>query len=155
MTTLDSATRLLRYNIEEIGASTGILPLKNRFVAATLAVLAIAFFAFMKFGGKPAGLILWGLFGTSNQLLGGIALLLGTLYLYQNQKPLFYTLLPMAFLLSVTLFAMGINWWKFWKQHNMPLVLVGGAILVLTLWLIFEAAVSVSITRRKQVQQGE
>ena len=44
LTTLDSATRLLRFNVSEIGASLGLKPLCNRFVATAIAVAAIAFF---------------------------------------------------------------------------------------------------------------
>ena len=47
--------------------------LDNRFIASFLAVVVIAFFAFYKIGGRPAGLALWRLFGTTNQLLAGLA----------------------------------------------------------------------------------
>ena len=40
------ATRLLRYNIEEIGQSVRARPLANRLVSSSLAVGSIAFFAF-------------------------------------------------------------------------------------------------------------
>ena len=38
LTTLDSATRLLRYNIEEIGQTIRVKPLTNRFLSTTVAV---------------------------------------------------------------------------------------------------------------------
>ena len=47
MPSLDSATRLLRYNIEEIAETLGLGPVtRNRYLASALAVGAIAFFAF-------------------------------------------------------------------------------------------------------------
>ena len=55
LTTLDSATRLLRYNVEEIGHSLGWAALANRYVASGVAVFSIAGFAFLKVEGKPAG----------------------------------------------------------------------------------------------------
>ena len=68
LTTLDSATRLLRFNIEEIGASFRLPGTQNRYVSTIVACAAIALFAFYKVDGKPAGLALWALFGTTNQL---------------------------------------------------------------------------------------
>ena len=87
LTTLDSATRLLRYNIEEIGQSVSLRPLGNRYVSSTVAVAAIAFFAFYKIDGQSAGLALWQLFGSVNQLLAGLALLVVSLYLIQRGRP--------------------------------------------------------------------
>jgi len=119
LTTLDSATRLLRFNIEEIGNSLKLRFLTNRYAAAAFAVLAIAFFALMKvttfdaatgtFVKKSAGWILWSLFGTTNQVLAGIVLLSVTLYLYKTGKPIVYTLVPMLLMLSMTLWAMVLN----------------------------------------------
>ena len=65
LTTLDSATRLLRFNISEIGETLRFRILDNRFLSSLLAVGVIAFFAFYKIGGRPAGLALWRLFGTT------------------------------------------------------------------------------------------
>ena len=86
MTTLDSATRLLRYNVEEIGRSFNFPKLQNKYIAGIFAIVSIAFFAFMKIGGKPAGLTLWSLFGTTNQLLGGLALLVITVWLAKTKN---------------------------------------------------------------------
>ena len=58
LTSVDSGTRLLRYNISEVGETMGLPALDNRYVASGLAVMAIAFFAFYQVGGEFAGLIL-------------------------------------------------------------------------------------------------
>ena len=71
LTTLDSATRLLRFNISEIGETLGVRILSNRYVASLGAVVTIGFFAFYRVDGKAAGLALWQLFGTTNQVPGG------------------------------------------------------------------------------------
>ncbi|HKI85583.1 MAG TPA: carbon starvation CstA family protein [Thermoanaerobaculia bacterium] len=144
LTTLDSATRLLRFNISEIGETLGWKWLDNRFPASTLAVAAIAFFAFFRIGGKPAGLALWRLFGTTNQLLAGLALLVVTLYLKQRGRNPYFTGIPMIFMLVTTLTAMVINLRDFWRQPasgGMMLFIVGLVLLVLALWLVFEAIV--------------
>nr|MCH9688331.1 carbon starvation protein A [Deltaproteobacteria bacterium] len=86
LTTLDSATRLLRFNIEEIGATFRIPLTQNRYVASAAACGVIAVFAFyevdVQVGGavvtRPAGLALWQLFGTTNQLLAALTLVMVT-----------------------------------------------------------------------------
>jgi carbon starvation protein len=142
LTTLDSATRLLRFNISEVGETLGWRFLGNRYLASGLAVTVIAFFAFYEIGGRPAGLALWRLFGTTNQLLAGLALLVVTLYLQQRGKSPWYTGLPMLFMLVATIAAMLSNLGDFWAQRGEgggTLFGVGLALLVLALWLLVEA----------------
>jgi carbon starvation protein len=151
LTTLDSATRLLRFNIEEIGNSLNVKPLSNRFLASAIAVVAIAFFALMKVETvdpatgvlvkKSAGLILWSLFGTTNQILAGIVLLSVTIYLLKSGKPIVYTVVPMILMLSMTLWAMLLNLEDFWGKKNWPLLIVGTIVLFMILWFIVEAIV--------------
>ena len=69
LTSLDSATRLLRYNVAEIGETVSVRLLQNRVIASGVAVTAIWFFAFYEVEDEFAGLVLWRLFGTTNQLL--------------------------------------------------------------------------------------
>ncbi len=150
LTTLDSATRLLRFNISEIGETLKLPVLDNRFVASALAVGVIAFFAFYEIGDRPAGLALWQLFGTVNQLLAGLALLVVTLYLKQRGKNPWLTGLPMAFMLVSTVIAMVSNlasFWSRWAEGGSALFVVGAILLVLALWLVFEAAVAFGKTR--------
>ncbi len=146
MTTLDTATRLLRYNIEEIGKSFGIeflsRVLGNRFVASLIAVSAIGYFAMMKIQGKSVGAVLWQLFGTSNQLLAGLGLLMVTLYLIQKRKPFWITLIPMIFVISFTGIAMVLKLRTFYTDHNWTVFAVGLAILILALWLMVEALIA-------------
>ena len=109
LTSLDSATRLLRYNVTEMGETLGLRWLDNPVVASGVAVASIWFFAFFEVGEEFAGLVLWQLFGTTNQLMAGLALLAITVYLLRRGKPLVYTLLPMAFMLVSTVSAMSMN----------------------------------------------
>ncbi len=149
LTSLDSATRLLRYNIAEMADTVRVSALGDRYIASALAVAAIWFFAFFEVGGHSAGLVLWQLFGTTNQLLGGLALLAITLYLLQRRKPIRYTLFPMLFLLVATLAAMLLNLAKFWQQGLVVLLLTGGVLFVLAIWLTVEAALAVLRYRKE------
>jgi carbon starvation protein len=148
MTTLDSATRLLRYNIEELGKSFKLKFAINRYLASFIAVLAISYFALMKVDGKPAGIILWQLFGTTNQLLAGLGLLTVSIFLIKLRRPSIYTLLPMAFMLFMTITAMVLKIADFWSaaepdKRSWPLLIVGSLILVMALWLLVEALISI------------
>ncbi|MCA9710586.1 MAG: carbon starvation protein A, partial [Myxococcales bacterium] len=136
LTTLDSATRLLRFNIEEIGATFEIPLTNNRYVASALACGVIALFAFYEVdvvgpGGaivqRPAGLALWQLFGTTNQLLAALTLVMVTLYLRHRGWPTWPAALPAVGMLASTLGAMIVNLTEFTD----PLLLVMGGVLVL------------------------
>ena len=154
LTSLDSATRLLRYNVSEIGETVGITMLHNRYVASGIAIASIWFFAFFEVGEEYAGLVLWQLFGTTNQLLAALALLAITVYLLRRGKPLLYTLLPMAFMLISTLTAMSSNLASFWKDGQLLLFATGGTLLVLAVWLTIEASIAVRHYRRHGVTEG-
>lgn len=143
LTTLDSATRLLRYNIQEINESARIPLLSNRYGSAALAAGAIALFAFFRIDGRPAGLTLWALFGTTNQLLGGLTLLTVTIYLFQRGRNYLYTLLPMLFILVTTITAMVFNIGTFIRKGEPLLIVVGGSLLVLAGWLVVEGVLRV------------
>lgn len=142
LTTLDSATRLLRFNLEEIGASFRIPGAQNRYVSSLLACAAIALFAFYEVDGRPAGLALWALFGTTNQLLAGLTLSLVTLYLKNRGRTLWPTALPAAFMMTSTLIAMGTNLSRYApgaESHDMLLFVVGGILFLLGVWLLIES----------------
>ena len=150
LTTLDSATRLLRYNVEEIGQSIRVKPLTDRFVSTTLAVASIAFFAFYKIDGESAGLALWQLFGSTNQLLAGLALLVVSLYLIQRGRPALPYLLPMLFMMGSTLVAMFLKLRDYARDGQDLLLYVGSCITLIALWLMVEAVLALRRFRRGQ-----
>jgi carbon starvation protein len=143
LTTLDSATRLLRFNVEEILRSVRLYPLANRYTASLVAVAGIAFFALV-----PAGKTLWILFGTTNQLLAGLALLTVSVFLFKLGRPAAYTLVPMVLMLVTSLCAMVLSIPGFWELTDLNLVQkwsltgVSLAVMAMALWLIAEALVS-------------
>ncbi len=147
LTTLDSGTRLLRFNISEISETLRIRSLSNRYIASLFAVITIGFFAFYKVGGKAAGLALWQLFGTTNQVLGGLTLLTITLYLIHQKRPFWYTAVPMVFMLATTLVAMFLKIRDFWNSGAYLLLAIGVGILGLAIWLAIEATIKLTSSR--------
>jgi carbon starvation protein len=142
LTSLDSGTRLLRFNIEEVAASWRVPGLGNRFAATGLACAAIGFFAFYTIDGRPAGLQLWALFGTTNQLLAALTLSMATLYLRQRDKPTWFTGLPALYVLGITLTAMVHNLIAYSRGEKHLLLAVGGILFCLALWLTGEVALA-------------
>ncbi len=142
MTSVDTGARLLRFNLQEIGHTLGIRALDNRYLATVLAVGAIAFFAFFRVDGKPAGLFLWTLFGTTNQILAGLTLLAVTIYLYRKRKPVVYTLLPMLLVLGATIAGMVMGVIKAVAHQQWAVAIVGGLVFVLAVWVLIEAVLA-------------
>jgi len=138
LTSLDSGTRLLRYNIGEIANSVGVPQLGGRYTASGIAVALIGFFAFYQIDGKPAGLALWGLFGSTNQVLGALTLLTISIYLRQRGRNYWYTAIPMAFMMVMTVIAMVLDLQRYIADGQMLLTFVALSIFLLSLWLVVE-----------------
>ncbi|MCZ6794798.1 MAG: carbon starvation protein A [Planctomycetota bacterium] len=148
LTTLDSGTRLLRFNISEIGSSLGIGFLGNRFVATALAAGAIGFFAFY----DEARLAIWELFGVTNQLLAGLTLTVVSLYLWQRGRSPWFTGIPAIFMLVSTLTAMVQKIWKFVGDRNYLLLTVIAFLFFIAIGILVE---SFRAVRRRERHEGD
>ncbi|MEZ6119529.1 MAG: carbon starvation CstA 5TM domain-containing protein [Pirellulaceae bacterium] len=84
-TTLDTATRLQRYVVQELALSLRIYPLTNKYAATALAVVLALAVAMTPgpLGRGYGGMILWPLFGATNQLLAGLTFTVTVLYLWR------------------------------------------------------------------------
>ncbi|MEZ6111281.1 MAG: carbon starvation protein A [Pirellulaceae bacterium] len=143
-TTLDTATRLQRYVIQELAGSLKITPLTNKYAATGLAVGLGGLVAMLPGPAGPGsgGLILWPLFGAVNQLLAGLAFMVTAFYLWRRNKPVFFILIPMTVMLIMPAWAM--LWQMFnpesgWlMQKNYLLVGFGAVVLALQAWMVVE-----------------
>ena len=139
--------------MQEIGVTLGVKVLDNRYLSTLIAVGAIGFFAFFQVDGRPAGLFLWTLFGTTNQILAGLTLLAVTIYLYRRKRPILYTMLPMFLVLGATLSAMVMGIQTAMGKEQWSVVIIGSVILALTLWLMLEAMLAVRSIRMANRQR--
>lgn len=145
-TTLDTSVRLMRYIISELGVEYNIPSLEKKHVATTIAVVASAALVLIPEGPNgfgSGGYLLWPLFGTSNQLLAGISLLLISIWLRQLGRSYVITIVPMIFLMFMTLWAMFqqvfLQWAWYAAAPNMLLFIFGAIIFVFALWIIITA----------------
>jgi carbon starvation protein len=152
-TSLDSSVRIQKYILNEFGEDFGISPLRNTWVASLVAVLLSGLLALHDGVGR-GGMVLWPLFGTSNQLLAGLSLLVVTLYLRRLDRPSWITLVPMGFMLAMTTWAMVVQLFDHIQHGRAFLILMGSVILFCELWLIAEALTVVRNGRRNAVPEN-
>ena len=138
----------------EFSETLGMPLLGGRYISSALAVVAIGLFAFFKIDGQSAGLALWALFGTTNQLLGGLTLITVTLYLVIRRKNCLYTFIPMVFMLITTIAAMASNIRTFYLKDQLLLFVIGVGLLVLAAWLVIEGTLRF-LQIRRDLQQSE
>ena len=148
LTSLDTATRLARFIWQELvlpgqenkqaqaPATTGnSCPcrslLGNRWVA-TLGVVILA--GIMAFSGS--GSQIWPVFGASNQLLAALTLLAITLFLNRTKRPVLFALLPLIFMLIISIWALLVLLQQQWGK-SIPLVTVSIVLLILAVILCF------------------
>lgn len=148
-TTLDTATRLQRYIVGELAAAYRIPALTRRHPATLIAVLTAFGLSFCNGSGKGA-LALWPLFGTVNQLLGGLALLVITIYLARRRLPIVYTVIPLVFMIIMTGWAMLLNLGDYYAKGNWLLLVIGILVFVLEIWMIVEAVLYLKSARFRQ-----
>jgi carbon starvation protein len=146
-TTLDSATRIQRYIITELGTSWKVKPMTGRYTATFIAVATAMILAFYSGDGK-GGMVLWPLFGATNQLLAGLALLVLTIYLLRKKRSIKAALIPFIFMVVMDGWAMLINIRNFANTGNVFLLVLSIIIFVLLVWMIIETLIATKILER-------
>ena len=138
-TSLDTGARIQRLVIGELGELYDVKILGNRFVASAFGIGAAALLAITQGGGK-GGLALWPLFGTTNQLVAGVTLLIVAVWLKRQGRQVAYVLVPMIGIGIVTVFAMLGNLVDYYTNFSELglLAVVGSIVLVLDVWVILE-----------------
>ncbi|GAA3740284.1 carbon starvation CstA family protein [Salinactinospora qingdaonensis] len=140
-TTMDTGVRLQRYIVQEIADIVRLRPLARNITAATLVAVVVPLALAMMPGNFAFG-TLWQLFGTTNQLTAGLALAVVAVWVTKNSRNPLAVLIPLAFLLVMTTWALIINLVQFVQEDQWLLAPLDVIIFVLAMWLIVEAAVA-------------
>lgn len=140
-TTMDTGLRLQRYIFQEWGEIYQQKWLTLPLPATLLAVASCLLLAFGAGGADGSGgLLIWPLFGTTNQLLAGLTLLVITIMLVKRGRPAIYTLAPLVFLLVMTLYALLIQLKSFYDKSDWFLLGLDLVVLVAALLVTLECA---------------
>ncbi len=167
-TTLDSCCRLQRYVLQELSAALkesqpatmrGAAWNPATWIGGThgatlLAVVVAACVAAVPPPGEPwgietagkGGMLLWPIFGATNQLLAGLAFLVILFYLRRTNRPLWFAVLPAVFMLVMPMWAMilqvfvgsgAVPGWI--PSGNWLLASFGIVSILLEIWIVAEA----------------
>ncbi|MEJ6474008.1 carbon starvation CstA family protein [Pseudoalteromonas piscicida] len=149
-TTMDSGVRLQRYIIQEWGEIYNIKLLNNGIVATLFAVGCCLLLAFGAGGASGSGgMVIWPLFGSTNQILASLTLLVISVYLIKLGRPAKYTLIPMVFVLVMAFFAGVIKLGEYYQKGNWLLVVLDVIVLVVSILVMLEAWSVISKTKAK------
>ncbi|AMC99881.1 Carbon starvation protein A [Halomonas chromatireducens] len=155
-TTMDTGLRLQRYIFQEWGEIYNQPWMKKNVPATLLAVGSCLLLAFGAGGADgTGGMIIWPLFGTTNQLLAGLTLLVITVMLVRLRRPMWYTLVPLCFLLVMTIAALLIQLRTFFEQGNYFLLVVDIVVLIAAIMVAMECASALKRSRAEMAEQGD
>jgi carbon starvation protein len=150
-TTMDTGVRLQRYIIQEWGDIYHLPALKSVPIATLIAVGSCLVLAFGAGGLEGSGgLLIWPLFGTTNQILAGLTLLVVTVMLARLGRAVWFTLAPMAFLVVMTIAALLIQLGTFYQEGNWFLLALDIVILIAAVMVALEAVSALT----KQLRQN-
>jgi len=156
LTTIDAGTRVGRYILQDFLGRYIYKPFKNInwWPGVIITSVAISFaWGYMLYGGNVASI--WPIFGVSNQLLGVVALAIGTTVILRNSTKMIYawtTLVPMIYMV-VTVFDAGV-WsvrWNYLPKHDYLKVSMIVIMLALVLIILIDCLIKwkLIITNRK------
>lgn len=138
-TTMDTGLRLQRYIFQEWGSIYNVGWMQKAAPATLLAVGSCLLLAFGAGGDGSGGMMIWPLFGTTNQLLAGLTLLVITVMLVKLGRPMWYTLAPLIFLLTMTTLGLLIQLKSFYDKGDWFLFTLDIVILVAAILVILES----------------
>jgi carbon starvation protein len=131
LTSLDSATRLGRFIVQETLLFSWI---KNRWLSGLIIIIPAIIL-----GGTNAWEEIWEIFGSANQLIATLTLFVISAYLLTLKKPTGYTLYPAIFMAFTTNCALiYLTFWKFLPQGKILLGVTSIILLGLSFFVIFK-----------------
>ncbi|MFG0315778.1 MAG: carbon starvation protein A, partial [Planctomycetota bacterium JB042] len=139
-TSLDTALRIQRLVLAELGATYGVRPLMNRWFSGAIACgsVGLLIYADHDHGAKS----LWPVFGATNQVLAAFTLMICALYLRTLGRRATAFAVPAGIVMAITFFAMALQVTRDLSNGNWLVGGVGAVIAVLTVWVAVEGGLS-------------
>ena len=158
-TTLDTATRIQRFIITELGIVLRVKSLTNRYVATIAAILPAILLVFVNVSlpssneAKQVAWVLWPIFGASNQMLAALTLMVLTLYFWQKNKPVLALFIPMILVMLVTIVTLILKAREFYNQNTI-LFVIDLFLIGLVIWMIVEGIIVFQKKRKINANKG-
>ena len=147
-TTMDTGVRLQRFVVQEIGQVVGV---KLGTAVATAIVLVVCLGLTFSAGAEGSGgMLIWPLFGTTNQILAGLTLAILAVMLMRKRRPVLPIMIPLVFVLFVSVYALVIQLGSFLAAGNWLLLVLDVIILIAAVWVIVESAVAMNRARKDE-----
>lgn len=146
-TTMDTGVRLMRFVVQEIGEIAKVRI--NIYVGTAVAVLVAGALTFSQGADGSGGMLIWPLFGTTNQLLAALTMGIITVMLLRKRRPFLPVLIPMVFVLVMSLYAALVQIGNFFQAENWLLFTLNVIILVAGTWVLVESVVAMLATRKQ------
>ena len=99
-------------------------------------------------------MIIWPLFGTTNQIMAALSLAIITVILLRKRRLAVVTLIPFALVLSMSLLALVVQLGTFYRDGNWLLLVLDVIILVSALFVTVES-IRAMLSARHQVDPDE
>lgn len=145
-TTMDSGVRLQRLVVQEIGDIMGI---KLNALASTFIAVGLAFgLTFSTGTDGSGGMLIWPLFGTTNQLMAALTLSILIVILTSLRRPTWPVTIPLVFVSAMSLWAAILQVRTLFEAGNWLLLVIDLVIIVCAIWVIVEAVAAVNRARK-------
>ncbi|MGX0119778.1 carbon starvation CstA family protein [Corynebacterium otitidis] len=145
-TTMDTGMRLQRMVVQEIGEIAGFKP--SNLVATAIVVAVGLGLTFSTGSDGSGGMVIWPLFGTTNQLVAGLTMAVLCVLLLRLRRPILPVAIPMVFVMIISVWAAIIQLGNLAAEGNWLLVVIDVVVLGAALWVIVETAASWVRARR-------
>lgn len=146
-TTMDTGVRLQRFVVQEAAQIMGF-----RLNVPIATIITLVFGMGLAFGAGAdgsGGMVIWPLFGTTNQLLAALTLSILAVILTRKRRPTLPILIPMAFVGLMTLYALVVQLGQFYAQKNWLLFGLDIIILISALWVMTTALGAIGRARKE------
>lgn len=144
-TTMDTGVRLLRFVVQEAGELARI---KIGGLLGTVIALVIAVGLVFSLGADgEGGMLIWPLFGTTNQLLASLTLSVVAVILLRKKINPLPVVIPLAVVMVMSIYALVLQLGTFYAEQNWMLLVLDVIILIASLWVALEAFIAMGRAR--------